>query len=89
MSDPPDSHVVAEWPINSRERARLVISQYKGNRLINLRKWFEGEDGELRPSKQGIAFGVKHLPRLVEAINAAHRFAIEQGLIDDPSGSQP
>jgi hypothetical protein len=74
--------VIDEWPINKRETVRVSIEKYNGVWLINLRKWFEADDGEMRPGNRGIALGVKHLPRLAEAMSAAHRVAIQQGLID-------
>jgi hypothetical protein len=75
-----DSVIVAEWPLNKAETARVAIERYKGVWLINIRKWYEGDDGELRPGK-GIALGVKHLPRLAESINKSLIIARERGLI--------
>jgi hypothetical protein len=82
MSATAENTVVAEWPINKRETVRLSIEKYNGVWLINLRKWFDADDGEMRPGKHGIALSVKHLPRLAEAISAAHRIAISQELVD-------
>jgi hypothetical protein len=79
-SDPPDDVIVCEWPINKRETARVSIAAYKGSWLINIRKWFEGDDGGMRPGK-GFALSVKHLPRLAEATAAALTVARERGLI--------
>jgi hypothetical protein len=75
-----DPVIVAEWPINKRgETARVSIEVYKDTWLINIRKWFEADDGEKRPSK-GIALGVKHLPNLADAITKALSAARERGL---------
>jgi hypothetical protein len=46
-----DDTVIAEWPLNRRERARISIEQFNGTWLINARKWFEADDGSLRPGK--------------------------------------
>ena len=75
-----DDMIVAEWPINRRETARVTLALYKGAWLINLRKWFEGDDGEIRPGK-GLALGAKHLPRLAEAIAKALTEARARGII--------
>jgi len=77
----PDTGIIAEWPINRRETALVSIEFYKGAWLVNLRKWFEAEDGELRPTKHGIALGVRHLPKLAQAINKGLSIARERGLI--------
>ncbi len=84
MNATTENIIVAEWPINKRETVRVSIERFNGLWLINLRKWFEADDGKMRPGKHGIALAVKHLSRLAKAMSAAHRIAIEQGLIDSP-----
>jgi hypothetical protein len=71
------SPIIAEWAINRRERVRVSIEQFKGIPLINIRKWFEADDGALRPGKQGIALNIKHLPQLADALIKARSVAIE------------
>lgn len=77
----PDEIVVSEWPLNKRESARVSLCLYRGTWLINLRKWFETDDGQLRPGK-GFALGVKHLPRVAETTAKALSVARERGLIE-------
>lgn len=76
----PDEIIVAEWQLNKREIARVSLCLYKGTWLINLRKWFEGDDGNLRPGK-GFALAAKHLPRIAAATNQALDVARERRLI--------
>jgi Transcriptional Coactivator p15 (PC4) len=76
-----DPVIVAEWPINSRETARVSIELYNGTWLINSRKWFKAENGEWRPTKQDIALSTKHLPQFVEAVTKALSIARERGLL--------
>jgi hypothetical protein len=88
-----DETTIAEWIINNRrERVRVSIEQFKGVHLVNVRKWFEAEDGSLRPGKAGIALNVKHLPQLTEAVIKALSVASERELIagpePSPSGSE-
>jgi hypothetical protein len=80
--------VIAEWPPNRRERARVSIEQFNGTWLINVRKWFEAEDGTPRPGKRGIAFGLKHLPQLADAVAKALAVARDRGLVpaETPGG---
>jgi len=84
-TNPPDEIVVSEWSINRRETVRVSLCLYKGTRLINLRKWYTDDDGELRPGK-GFAVSVKHLPRIAEAMGIAHSVARERGLIEPGNG---
>jgi len=78
---------VAEWQLNRRECIRVSIEQFKGTWLINIRKWFDADDGTIRPSKDGIALRVKHLPQLSDAITRALATAIERGLVEAAGGS--
>ena len=78
----PDPQVilVAEWPLNRRERARITIDRFNGTWLFNARKWFEAEDGSIRPGK-GIALGLKHLAKLADATSEALAITRERGLL--------
>jgi len=58
---------------NSREELRINIDEYRGHRLVNLRVWFEADDGEMRPGKQGIAIRLDLLPELRAALNRVER----------------
>lgn len=74
---------IAEWWKNRRgESIRVQLSAYEGRDLVDLRTWFPGDDGKLRPGK-GFAAEVKHLPRLASALAKAEAKARELGLIDD------
>jgi hypothetical protein len=83
-----DNTLIVEWALNKRgEHLRVTLEKYNGYDLINIRKWFEADGGELRPGKQGIAVQVKYLPQLADAITKALATALERGLLD--AGSTP
>lgn len=42
-------------PKSRAEEIRVTLDEFKGQTLVNIRVWFEAEDGEKRPGKQGIA----------------------------------
>jgi Transcriptional Coactivator p15 (PC4) len=74
---------VAEWWKNRRgESIRLVLNTFGGRSIFDLRTWYTGDDGKLKPGK-GFAAEVRHLPRLAAAIAKAVARARELGLIDD------
>jgi hypothetical protein len=80
--------IIGEWPIKRGEIARISIENYKGTWLISIRKWFEAEDGQLRPGK-GISLSVKHLRHMSVAMDEALAVARERGLIPaDVEGGQ-
>ncbi len=62
---------------------RISIQEFKNRPILNIRRWCEPYDGdEWRPTKQGIAFTVEHLPDLVAALQEAEAHARANGLID-------
>lgn len=83
-----NSIMVHEFWANRRgEAVRVQIREYEGRRLIDLRRFFTGKDGKLRPSHKGIALSIKKLPDLAKGINKALSAAHDLGLIDE-SGSK-
>jgi hypothetical protein len=53
---------------NAREEVRVSVDAFKGMRLLNVRVWFAGEDGEMRPGKQGLAVWLEMAAELARAI---------------------
>jgi hypothetical protein len=54
---------VSEWWKNRRgESIRLVLRQYQGRSIFDLRSWCPA-DGKLKPG-EGFAAEIRHLPRL-------------------------
>ena len=56
---------------NAREELRVTLENYNSHDLLNLRIWFQAEDGTMRPGKQGLALRVHLIPELLEAIQRA------------------
>ena len=73
--------IVAAWSRNSRETIQVRLDQYKGRNTIDLRTWYPGEDGTLRPGK-GLTLSVHHLPNLATALNDALAMAKRMGLLE-------
>lgn len=73
--------LIAEWPLSRGEIARVAIRSFKGVWLIDLRKWFESGDGELRAGPKGISLSLKHVRRISSAMNEAVEVARSRGLI--------
>lgn len=53
---------------NAREEIRVSVDEFKGMDLLNIRVWFMGDDGEMRPGKQGVAVRLELAPDLAQAI---------------------
>jgi hypothetical protein len=53
---------------NAREDLRVSLDEFKGLELVNVRVWFRGDDGEMRPGKQGVAVRLEMAGELAQAI---------------------
>jgi hypothetical protein len=86
-TDGPQPLLIGEFPANARETARVTLENYKGHDLVCIRKWYPGDNGGLRPGRDGIAVNVRHLPRLAELITTALEAARHSALL--PSEGSP
>ena len=60
-----------EFKKNDRgEVVRIVREDYKGADLVNIRVWYRADNGEMRPSKAGIAINGWQIDQLIEALQA-------------------
>ena len=60
-----------EFQKNDRgEMVRIVREDYKGTDLVNIRVWYRADNGEMRPSKAGIAIKGSQIDQLIEALQA-------------------
>jgi hypothetical protein len=73
--------VIAEWPLNRRERVRVSLELFNGTWIVSARKWFEADDSSIRPGRHGIAFATKHLPAFAEAVAKILAEAQARGLV--------
>ena len=76
------------WKTRRRDIAIVVsLSQFESHNLINVREYFTGNDGCMRPSKKGLAMSLRRLPELAAAVDKALAKARELGLIDGQDGA--
>lgn len=68
--------VLAEICKNNMETIRVVLSNFKGRDIINIRVWNVDADENLHPTSKGIACSVRHIPALREALERAEALAL-------------
>jgi len=56
-------------PKNSREELRVSLDPFKGHNLVSLRVWYRSQDGDMRPTKKGVALQVANLPAVIAALS--------------------
>lgn len=59
---------IADIQKNKTEVIRVEISEYKGQKLINIRTWYTNDAGELAPTKKGVALSVEMFNDLKNAL---------------------
>ena len=63
-----------EFKKNDRgEVVRIVREDYKGADLVNIRVWYRADNGEMRPSKTGIAIKGDQMIEALQAVKAEGR----------------
>jgi len=74
------SEVIASIEKNSMEEVRVSLTEFKGKELIDLRVYYQPEDGEeKRPTKKGITISPEKFPELKKAILALEKVLQKQG----------
>jgi len=72
--------VIASFEKNSMEEVRVSLTEFKGKDLIDLRVYYQPEDGEeKRPTKKGITISPEKFPELKKAILALEKVLQKQG----------
>jgi hypothetical protein len=64
--------VVREWRVTKRDVLRVMIREFKGHKLIDVRRWYRDADGKLCPGK-GISCRPPDIERLRKALRKADR----------------
>jgi hypothetical protein len=62
---------------NSREQIQATLSHFRGELYIDIRTYWQGDEGDWRPSKKGVCVHVDLFTEL-EAALAAIRGALEE-----------
>lgn len=73
------------WKNRAGEAIHVRLTTYNNHNLVDVRTWFTGDDGKMKPGK-GFACAVKHLPKLAAVFAKATEKARELGLIGDDDG---
>lgn len=73
--------VIGEKPVG-REALRVYLDEYRGRHSLHVRRFYQGDDGELHPGK-GAAIPAHLIPFVRQAIIQAEQAALEAGLLSE------
>ena len=60
---------VHEFDKSSTEKVCFSVSEFKGSEYVNIRIYFEADDGEWRPTKKGITVSTELVDELYQGIS--------------------
>ena len=63
--------LVARIAKNPTEEVRVSLTSYRGHDLVDIRVFFQDEQGEWRPTKRGVSLSVDSFSELRDAIAKA------------------
>ncbi|MGD0883566.1 MAG: transcriptional coactivator p15/PC4 family protein [Thermodesulfovibrionales bacterium] len=68
--------VIGEFQKNTSEIVRVSFEIYKGRNFLDVRAYFETDNGEWRPTKKGIAIAPDKIDNLIELLQSAKKKAL-------------
>jgi hypothetical protein len=81
--------VLHQFIKNATEEVRVSLTEFKGHRLIDLRIYFEPEDGsERKPTKKGITIDVGLYPELKRALLRVEKELLKEKLVEEEALEQ-
>ena len=76
---------IAEFSKNKQELIRGEFCVYNGKLLFQLRTWYRTKDGEIRPTRDGIAIQIHCVDDLFNMVSQAWSKAKSRGWLDKKS----
>lgn len=67
------SKELAVFKKNDREQVKILVSDFRGRRILNIRVFYLDQSGDWLPSKKGLAIALEKLPVLLAALHQAAR----------------
>lgn len=90
MTDAPTTIPGELCRIQTSEAGAIVatVGDFKGRKVVDLRKYYTVDGSDLKPTKKGIAVDVDRLPALAALIGDALAIARKQGLLPNKEGGE-
>lgn len=63
--------IVSTFKKNSREQVKVILTEFHGRQILDLRVFWTPDGSTWHPSKKGLAIGVEKLPALLASLHEA------------------
>ena len=73
--------MIAEFNKNSLEKVRIVLTEFKGKKLLDIRVYYDASENEgpdWRPTKKGISISLDLIDELLKGLEKAKKM-LEKG----------
>jgi hypothetical protein len=62
---------IGDIPRNETEVVRVSVEEFKGRKYLDLRIYFQNDEGEWKPTKKGVTVQPDKVKMLIELLNKA------------------
>jgi len=77
-----DDITIAEVSKSKTETLRIRLNEFHGRHFLDVRAFYEKDDGELAPTKKGVAIPLAKVADVIQALQAGLAKADELGLLN-------
>lgn len=60
-----------------KTRIVLKLSDFRGKKYLDIRKWYEDDEGEWKPTRKGLTLPLENVPELVKELQRFAKVARE------------
>ena len=63
-----EDKVVSSFKRNPTEEVRATLKEFRGRRYLDLRIYYQDDQGEWKPTRKGVSLSTDFMPELKEAV---------------------
>lgn len=68
-----ENKIIATIKKNEKEQIQVALAEYRGTTFIDVRVYWENDQGEWLPSKKGIALNKDSIDKVIDALQQASK----------------
>ncbi|MBU0533202.1 MAG: transcriptional coactivator p15/PC4 family protein [Candidatus Omnitrophica bacterium] len=65
--------IIKDIEKNGNNKIRVSISEFKGNNYIDVRVYYEDDEGEYKPTKKGVTFTPELISQVIDGLLQAEK----------------
>lgn len=77
--------MVSSFKRNPTEEVRATLKEFRGRRYLDLRIYYQDDEGEWKPTRKGVSLSTDFMPELKEAVFALEKALEEEDVVEEPA----